>query len=267
MPVQKPNKAESVRNQWTQQRKGEAQRSSKDVPVTGGSHFAKPASGDAPLASSTGSHAKSAQKPAGAVEGSSQSPKAAARSSLANLPALGETGQTPKIDAAAQNSRVSAQSQSRMPQRPKAPKRASAQATPYSRYNNRYRSGGAAAPSSLPAGMAPAPQESQPFMQAWLPFIIYGAASAVASVVWCVLGRLTATGPIEPGSLVLTIGLALLCVIVLAGIALAVIRARFRAADEEMSFVDAFAPAIGKTAIAMVVGVIVWIVSSAIITL
>lgn len=273
MPVQKPNKAESVRNQWTQQRKGEAQRSSKDASTTGGSHFAKPVSGDASLASSTGNHAKTAQKPSVAAGDSGQSHTTASRSALAKLPGLGETGETPKVEVAGaptQSAGASGQSQAKAPA-PKVPthrtKRTSPQATPYSRYNNRYRSGTAASSPSLPAGMAAVPQEREPFAQAWLPFIVYGAVAMVVSIAWCVLGRTLTTGPIEPGSLVLTIGLVLLCVIVLAGIALAVVLAKFHADDKDLSFVDAFAPAIGKTALAMAAGVIVWIVSSAIVTL
>lgn len=254
MPVQKPNKADSVRKQWTQQRTGEAQRSSHDVPAAGGSHFAAPAGGDIPLATSAGSHAK-------ATSSASQAPS---KPSLANIPSLGETGAIAKVSAAPEPA-VEPQKK----EKPSAPrtKRPPAQAAPYSRYNNRYRTGGAnGVASALPAGMgAAASQERPTTLKEWLPFIIYGGVSVVASIAWCALVRTLITGPLEPGDLPITLGLVILCIIVLAGIALAVVVTKFTQDDTGLSFVDAFAPAIGKTALVMLVGIIVWVAASAVV--
>lgn len=259
MPVQKPNKADSVRNQWTQQRAGEAQRPSHDAPASGGSHFAAPAGGEVPLATSAGSHAKAASS-------ASQAPS---KPSLANIPSLGETGSIAKVSGASESA---AEPQKAEPQKNEKSsvaraKRPPAQATPYSRYNNRYRTGGTGgAASALPVGMgAAASQEHPETLKAWLPFIIYGGVSVLASVAWCILARTLATGPLEPGDLPITLGLVVLCLIVLAGIALAVVVTKFTQDDTGLSFVDAFTPAIGKTALVMLIGIIVWVAASAVV--
>ena len=241
MPVQKPNKAESVRNQWTKQRKGEAQRFHGDGSTatpnpssasrSGGSHFAKPSASDGvseavPMATA-GTHAKAVVSPqAHAVQAQPQ---------------------------------VSAQPR---PQGVRV-KRPPAQMTPYSRYSDRYRNGSSQSASVV----AEQSTHGVETVRSWLPYIIYGGVSVVASVLWCVLARTMTQGPLAPGSLAITLGLVVLCAIVGAGIALAVVIAKLTAADQGLSFVDAFAPAIGKTALMMALGVIVWIVSSAVVTL
>lgn len=245
MPVQKLNKAESVRNQWAQQRRGEVQRSHSDaVPTaTGGSHFAKPAapSGTAP------DPRAAAQEPR----------PASSRSGMADLMRASDTGMAQRVSASVAQERASRQ--------PSAP------TASYSRYNNRYRNNEPGSASSMPVGMmgdmAPAYDEEKRGLRSWLPYIVYGLVAVLASVVWCAVSRVTATGPLVPGSLAITVGLVVLCVIVLAGIALALVAAKLTADADGLSFVDAFAPAIGKTAVAMVLGVIVWVVSSAIVTL
>ena len=139
----------------------------------------------------------------------------------------------------------------RLPKRSK--KHASGKAMPYSRYNRRYTelSGAAVA------------LEGPTF--SWTPYCIYGGVAVLVILAWCVASHFM-TG--EAASIMPVVGLVVLCATVVAGIALAVVLAKLTmGSHEELDTVDVLASAVGKSALMMVVAVLIWVLASAIISI
>ncbi len=132
-------------------------------------------------------------------------------------------------------------------------KRAGGKASPYSRYNTRYAE--ISSTGSHPDGMA----------FDWWPYCIYGAASVLLTLVWCVVS-IVSSDAIKASMPV--VGIVLLCAIVVVGIALAAVLSVLTLRKEkDLDTVDVCSAAIGRMAIMMVGSVVIWILASAIISL
>lgn len=127
---------------------------------------------------------------------------------------------------------------------------AQGKARAYSRYGTgRYVPGGSAGSSGEYA-----PAEGR------FPFVLYGAAASVCAVVWLAWTRLTVDGSVMGSSAHFMVGMVLFGAILVAGAVLGItvsIMSRGRGAMDVGSVV---ALSFGKTALAMLVGVIAWFV-------
>ncbi len=128
-------------------------------------------------------------------------------------------------------------------------KRAGGKATPYSRYNTRY------------AEISSAGSRPQGAAFNWWPYCIYGGASVLVTLVWCVAS-------IASGVAVPTIGIALLCVIVAAGLILATVLSVLTIKQEnDLDNVDILSSSVWRTALMMVGAVVIWVLAAAVINL
>lgn len=128
-------------------------------------------------------------------------------------------------------------------------KRAGGKAAPYSRYNQRYIE--LAQTAAKPQGLA----------FELVPYCVYGGIAVVATLLWCAVA---CTAGKEAASASL-IGLVLLCVVVIGGIALAVVIAKLTMdSHKELDTVEIAAAAIGRSALAMMAAVLVWVLASAV---
>lgn len=149
-----------------------------------------------------------------------------------------------------------------------------AQIKKYSRYNRRYLdrdqlgvSAGAPGAVVEPKGGGFVLLSDDGLAFSWLPFMVYGGVAALVCAAWCVVARVLAAAPLIPGDALLTVGLILLCVIVAAGLVLAGIAAKLTLDEDGAEAFDVFSSAIGKTAIAMVAAIVVWVICMAVATM
>ena len=134
--------------------------------------------------------------------------------------------------------------------RPSRRYQAQGKARAYSRYGTgRYVPGGSAGSSGEYA-----PAEGR------FPFVLYGAVASACAVVWLAWTRLTVDGSVMGSSMHFMVGMVLFGAILVAGAALGIavsVMSRGRGAMDVSSVV---ALSFGKTALAMLVGVIAWFV-------
>lgn len=145
------------------------------------------------------------------------------------------------------------------------------EALPYSRYNKRYVCDAPSAserrgegPSALDLFRAE-PVEGVP-VYSWMPYLAYGAASALLPLVWLVVVRFALSAQPQAGDVSMTVGVLLLCAIVLSGIVLVACTALQSKKNDDMPTGDAMTLALGKTAPMMVAGTGVWVLSMALST-
>lgn len=268
MSAKKHNMMESVRSQWMRQRSG-----GSDAPR--GSHFAKPGAPAAPVSQETGEDGPSSPSPMGpglpTPDFSHALMAASPDDSLANMPAVAqEAPQTAGEPAASgqqgaqRHIRITGAS-GEMPAVPLRVKRSPA--IPYSRYNKRYLTDGPKMDLETAFGaFANEPMEGAP-AYGWKPFAVYGIASVALSLVWGVAVKVAVPGQLSADSFEVTLGVALLCATVVAGIALfAATTAMTRRNVPDSSSVDVAASALGKTSLMMVAGVAMWVLASFVVT-
>jgi hypothetical protein len=133
----------------------------------------------------------------------------------------------------------------------------------YSRYNRRYTT--AARARATARTFEPLTVHvtiDQPAYR-WLPFAVYGGACCGLSVVWYVMALVAGT-PILHGGALATLGLVLLCLEVCAGLVLVPLVTRVTLDHEQgLMAADVVAVSLGKTALMMVLAIIVWVVVTA----
>lgn len=227
---------DSVRKQWAQQRKGAAGHPAGSSASSSGSHFA---------AGSEAAEKKAGRTPAAAktsVAMPARSNNAAdAGHAQRHLKIVGASGEMPAVPVHIRRS----------------------EALPYSRYNKRYTSQAPAASpvSSVRNLFANDAVEGVP-VYGWLPYGIFGAAGALASIVWLVVVRLVLAAPLKTGDMAMTAGLAIFCVIVAAGVALALATAAISLRnDDDLVREEALTLALAKVAPMMVADTVVWILA------
>lgn len=250
MPGNKPHSEESVRDRWARQRKESAESgspaSAQRAPGAG-SHFAQSrAARQAPAGGSSGPAARVAYPSARAGE-AERRPAEAAPGGQRRARIAGVSGELPKVPVRVKRSA----------------------AVPYSRYNLRYRETEGAAgrgQESLAQAWVQERMEGAPAL-GWKAFAVYGAVSAAACAVWCLVAKLSSAEPPVPGDPSLTVGIALLVLIVAGGVAVAAATtALTRRRHEEVALGDALASALGKTALMMIGAAVVWVAAMAAVT-
>ena len=127
----------------------------------------------------------------------------------------------------------------------------SPQARQYSRYEvGRYEPGSAAASTG---SFAPA--------EGVLPFALYGVVSAAVTLVWCAWTRMGLDGSVMGSSSHFSAGLVIFALILVAGVVLGVSVSVLSRKKGAMPMSTAIALSFGKTAIAMLLSVVVWFVA------
>ena len=252
MSTKKQNKVDSVRQQWTQQRKGEMS-AREETPVSRGSHFAKPigSSGivetikfdeidaDDALFSIPAVPTPMVPSPSPTAVPTSGDSVKDASDMHRHLKIVGASGEMPAIPRKATKNPA---------------------ALPYSRYNKRYLTESSNTPFSAPlfeGGEDP----SDALAYVWKPYLAYGLVCVVTSIVWGVVTRFALSNDGVPvdGDISQTCGLALLCLIVVGGVGVAVATAMVTLRNnEDVSGGDVFASSLGKTMLMMLIGIAVW---------
>lgn len=127
-------------------------------------------------------------------------------------------------------------------------KRAGGKAAPYSRYNQRYVE--LAQTIAKPEGLA----------FELVPYCVYAGVAVAATLLWCAVACTAGKGAASAS----LVGLVLLCVVVIAGIALAAVLTKLTIdSHEELDTVEIAAAAVGRSALAMMAAVLVWVLASA----
>ena len=127
----------------------------------------------------------------------------------------------------------------------------SPQARQYSRYEvGRYEPGSAAASTG---SFAPA--------EGVLPFVLYGVISAAVTLVWCAWTRMSLDGSVMGSSAHFSAGLVIFTLILAAGVVLGTVVSVLSRRKGNMPVSTAIALSFGKTAIAMLLAVVVWFVA------
>ncbi len=257
MPVQRKKKTgsvkktDSIRKQWTHQRLDGRAGSKNAAPR--GSHFAvqdslKPSSVQRDMSSDAIKTVEVSPQAAATVQ--PQPPHALASLSpeqqniQRHIKITGASGEMPAIPLRLKHS----------------------PALPYSRYNKRYTHHPETVGSSVFCALLHTPKEGAP-AYGWTPFAVYGIAGAVVTLAWCVATKVMNTGVPSSDSFEMTVGLALLCLVVCAGIVLAVVTTLMTLkGDEDSVKIDVLASALGKTALMMLADAAVWVLAMAFIT-
>ena len=138
----------------------------------------------------------------------------------------------------------------------------------YSRYNERYGTGQPAekGASARVGGFSTTAVSGQP-AYSWTPFLVYGAISIAAILIWIICAKLYDVPLPVPGDPVLTLAVALLCLIVVAGfVVIALTVSMTKRSDDSLKTSDVVASALLKGSLAMVASVVVWIAALYVVT-
>lgn len=247
MPQEKQDIAGSVRTQWALQRKGEPARSQEGAAAPRGRHFAQPAN-NVPNRSERMESDETADAASGLTGSATESMQQQGVQRQRRI--TGASGEMPAV-----------------PLRVSYPP-----ALPYSRYNKRYltgvsqQGGGTAGASSyglfatLPITGAPA--------YSWAPFLACGLTNAFLSILWGVVVFLVAPKPLIAGDMWLTIGMALLGLIVLSNMVMVVSTAIVSMRNNgNLVKRDVIASSSIKVAFMLIADILIWVLSTALATL
>lgn len=128
-------------------------------------------------------------------------------------------------------------------------KRGGGKAAPYSRYNQRYVE--LAQTMAKPEGLA----------FELVPYCVYAGIAVGATLLWCAVACTAGKGAASTS----LVGLVLLCFVVVAGIALAAVLTKLTMdSHKELDTVEITAAAVGRSALAMMAAVLVWVLASAV---